>query len=143
MISIWSSGSVTTPIPTTLSSLLRRMPFTPPAARPIGLTCFSGKRIDCPFLVTRTISLSPLVPFTQERSSSFLIRMAIIPVRRMLAKSSIGVFLTTPSLVAMKTNFIGSVLDKGRIALIFSSEARSRRLTIGVPLAVLPASGTS
>ena len=76
-----SDGTI---MPTTSSSPLRRIPFTPRATRPMGRTSDSRKRMAWPARVARRTSLAPSVICTSISSSSSSTRMAWMPTMRTL-----------------------------------------------------------
>ena len=76
------------------------MPRTPAAARPIGRTSSSWKRIACPDRDTITMSSSPLVGMTRTSSSSSRSSRAMMPARSDESYSVKRVFFTVPCRVA-------------------------------------------
>ena len=130
-------------MPITSSSSSKRIPITPMDTRPVVLTSFSLKRMHIPFLVTRKISCLSSVAFTSMSSSPSFSTIAWSPFLRTLPYSTIGVFFTIPSLVAIKRYWSSLNSLMGIMAVIFSPGWSCRRFTIAVPRAVRPASGIS
>ena len=130
-------------IPITTSSGSNLIPITPCAVLPTGLTSFSLNVMHIPFLVTRTILSSPSVNLTSISSSSSFRLIPCNPVFLAESYSFRGVFLIIPDFVAISRNLPSSKFLIGITAVIFSPASRDNKLTIAVPFAVLPASGTS
>ena len=110
---------------------------------PVLLTSVSLKRMHIPSFVTSIISFVSSVALTSISSSSSRSVIATRPVLRTFAYSSIGVFFTRPALVAITRYLPSSNLRIGITDVMRSPGISCRRLTIAVPLAVLPASGIS
>ena len=130
-------------IPITTSSLSSLIPITPWAILPIGLTSFSSNVILIPFLVTNTTLSSPSVNLTAINSSSSFNVIAWSPVFLAELYSFRAVFFINPFFVAINKYFPSAKFWIGIIADIFSPGSKLNKLTIAVPLAVLPASGIS
>ena len=130
-------------IPITLSSSSSLIPITPCAVLPTGLTSFSSNVMLIPFFVTITTLSSPSVSLTSINSSSSFNVIANNPVFLAELYSVSAVFFISPFLVPINKYFPSEKLLIGITADIFSPESRLNKLTIAVPLAVLPASGTS
>ena len=79
-----------------------RMPRTPAAVRPIGRTSDSWKRMALPELAHSMMSHSPSVMATSTSRSPSWSSIARMPAVRGRENESSEVFLTVPSLVAMK-----------------------------------------
>ena len=135
----WESSCM----PITSSRSARFIPLTPMEVLPVGRTSFSSNRMHCPYFVTRSTSLSLSVYLTSINSSSSRSVIAASPVFLTCAYSVIGVFLTSPFLVAMNRYSPSLYSSIGITALIFSPGINCRRLTIAVPLEVRLASGIS
>ena len=78
--------------------------MTPWAARPVGRTESSEKRIVWPLRDTMKMSSLPPVWMTRTNSSPSLRLMAMKPSRRDLSYSLKRVFFTCPRLVAKNRN---------------------------------------
>jgi len=130
-------------IPITQSSLSSLIPITPWEALPIGLTSFSLNVIDIPSFVTRTTLSSPSVNLTAINSSSSFNVIDKSPVFLAELYSDKLVFLMIPFFVANNKYLPSAKFCIGIIADIFSPLLKLNKLTIAVPLAVLPASGIS
>ena len=76
------------------------MPRTPAAARPIGRTSSSEKRMAWPSFDSMRMSSPPLVGITFTSSSPSRRLMAMMPVRSEESYSLNFVFFTWPCLVA-------------------------------------------
>ena len=108
---------------------------------PTSLTSDSLNLTARPSLVANTICLFPSVISTPINLSSSLRFIAIIPPCLGFEYSDNFVFLIIPFLVAINKNPL-SKLSTETIAAIFSSLSNFTKLTIAVPLAYLPDSGT-
>ena len=80
------------------------IPLTPLVSRPIGLASFSLKYTAFPASLINIKSLVPFVIAVPTNSSELSNLIALFPDFLGSLKSPIGVFLTTPFLVAIKTN---------------------------------------
>ena len=130
-------------IPITVSSSSKRIPSTPCADLPTGLTSFSSNVIQSPFSVTNTTLSWPSVNLTSISSSSSFNVIANNPVFLLELYSCNGVFFINPFFVAINRYLLSSKSEIGITAEIFSPASKLNKFTIAVPLAVLPASGIS
>ena len=103
MTLIISSPSDESPSAMTSSSSARRIPITPPVARPIARASVSLKRIVWPFREMRNTSSVPSVSRTSISSSSPRRLIAASPVRGESYSGS-DVFFTIPLRVANSRN---------------------------------------
>ena len=104
-------------MPTTWSSPMRRMPFTPLELRPMGRASDSLKRMAMPRAVESTSSSPGLVTTTSTSSSPSRSLMAMMPpfIGRLYA--SRGVFFTRPRAVAMTRKWSADVEVADRAAV--------------------------
>jgi hypothetical protein len=87
----------------------------------MGRSWVSGKRMESPFSVPRTISFCPRVIATPMRVSPSSREMAMMPPRLGLPKAASSVFLTIPRSVA-RTRYPWSKVRTGKTEVIGSSE---------------------
>ena len=120
-----------------------RIPLTPLAVLPIGLTFFSENLISFPAEEAKSISSSPFVIAEPISSSSASKLIALIPDLYFFAKKLNCVFLVVPFLVAMKTYLSSENSSTGKMSLTFSSSSKLSMFTRGLPFDVLLATGTS
>ncbi len=135
-----------TAIETTSSPPASRMPRTPVESRPLKMrTSVTRKRIALPRrVVSMTSSSSEQIRALISRtlSGSF---MAILPLRMTLVKSSSALRRTSPSEVANITCRLAhssSGTSTGMIAAIETPPGIGRMLTIALPRALRPDSGS-
>ena len=133
-------------IETTASPSARRMPRTPVESRPLKTrTSVAGKRMARPSrVVSITSSSSDAMQALISRvpSGSFI---AILPLRMTLVKSSSALRRTSPSEVAKticRLAHSSSGTSTGRIAATETPAGIGRMLTIALPRALRPASGS-
>ena len=127
-------------IPTT-ASFRRVIPLTPRAFLPMGLTSLSWNLMAFPFLVAIKSCWSPSVLITSTSSSSPS-EMAMIPLGRGFPYSLRAVFFTYPFRVTM-TRYSSSGNESTDTTAVMHSSCSFSRLTMGFPLAVREAAGTS
>ena len=96
--------SFTATMPTTSSlSLLRVIPLTPEAPRPIGRVLLSSNLIAFPDFTANITWLLPVVSFASKRTSPSLMLIALMPLVLGREYCSNEVFFTWPFLVAIIT----------------------------------------
>ena len=96
-----------------------------------------------PCFVTMMTLFLPVVCWMPMSSSPSFRFMAIRPVFRFVSKFDKDVFLIIPCLVTPMRYWSSENSRIGITAVTLSLDIRFRKLTIGIPLAVLAASGIS
>ena len=121
-------------MPTTRSSPMRRMPFTPLELRPMGRASDSLKRMAMPRAVESTSSSPGLVTTTSTSSSPSRSLMAMMPL---FMRPAVGLqrgLLHQPAAVAMTRKWSGASKSRtARQSVICSPSARFSRLTMARP----------
>ncbi len=119
------------------------MPRTPAAARPMGRTSSSLKRMVWPERLTMKMSSPVVVSMTRTNSSPSRRLRAMMPSRRDESYSVNTVRLTWPSRVAKNKKRSPTNVRVSMMARIVSPATSGSRLTMGMPFAVRSLSGMS